>query len=182
MKKLLLQLIVLVIFTAASCACCLAVSSIESDEEWVYMPAFAKPSYMGIHGGTMPISLLVSGDGDALVTFVGRTGNDFLEALRNGHLPSIGNSTVYGMNARARTGNLVAGNSSVSMPVLPLSKDILSLLQTGHELEPFGLTDEKISIEGTVAKPQNFPHSRSLRLFSLPDYFQPRKNLHIKAK
>ena len=48
------------------------------------MPAGARPTYMGIHGGTMPVSLLVYGDGSSLVTFVGRTGNDFLEMLLTG--------------------------------------------------------------------------------------------------
>ena len=48
---------------------------------WVVMPAGARPAYFGIHGGTMPVSLLVYGDGSSLVTFVGRTGNDFTPGL-----------------------------------------------------------------------------------------------------
>lgn len=55
--------------------------------EWVRMPAGAKAAYMGIHGGTMPVSLLVAADGSSLLAFAGRTGNDFLDALRMGGWP-----------------------------------------------------------------------------------------------
>ena len=62
---------------------------------WVVMPAGARPAYFGIHGGTMPVSLLVYGDGSSLVTFVGRTGNDFIDVLRRAEIsmPSLLNAT-----------------------------------------------------------------------------------------
>ena len=73
----------------------------ESGESWVTMPAGARPTYMGIHGGTMPVSLLVSSDGTSLLTFVGRTGNDFLEVLHHGDIrfPSLLGSTTRNATA-----------------------------------------------------------------------------------
>lgn len=144
-----------------------------SPEDWTFMPAGAKPSYMGIHGGTMPVSLLVSDDGESLLTFVGRTGNDFLEALRNVHLPlpSFGNSTGFGMPHLNSSASLFAGNATATLPVFSVSGDAIAHLN----LEPFGLSHEPLSIEGSVAKPDSFPHARVLRPFFLRDYFQPRK-------
>lgn len=48
---------------------------------WVNMPAGARVTYIGIHGGTVPVSLLTDKDGTSMVTFVGQTGNDFLRIL-----------------------------------------------------------------------------------------------------
>lgn len=45
------------------------------------MPAGARVTYIGIHGGTVPVSLLTDKDGTSMVTFVGQTGNDFLRIL-----------------------------------------------------------------------------------------------------
>lgn len=54
---------------------------------WGEMPAGAKTAYIGIHGGTVPVSLLSSGDGSPMIAMVGLTGNDFLNFLRtNGRL------------------------------------------------------------------------------------------------
>ena len=57
---------------------------------WTAMPAGARSTYLGIHGGTVPVSLLVSRDGMSLVSFVGQTGNDFLELLRRGYRVYVG--------------------------------------------------------------------------------------------
>lgn len=146
-------------------------------EDWTFMPAGAKPSYMGIHGGTMPVSLLISDDGASLLTFVGRTGNDFMEALRDVHiaLPSFANATRLGLPGPGARTNLFAGNSTATMPVFAISGDALARLLPSHDLQPFGLSEVPLSIEGSVAKPESFPHARALRLFSMPDYFQPRR-------
>lgn len=54
---------------------------------WGEMPAGAKTAYIGIHGGTVPVSLLSAGDGSPMIAMVGLTGNDFLNFLRtNGRL------------------------------------------------------------------------------------------------
>lgn len=147
----------------------------QAAEDWVFMPAGAKSSYMGIHGGTMPVSLLVSDDGESLLTFVGSTGNDFLEALRGLRLrlPSFGNATVASPSLAGVQTGLFAGNATSTLPVFAISGD--SLVNLGQELEPFGLSREPISIEGNVVKPDSFPHARTLRPFFLPDYFQPRR-------
>lgn len=138
------------------------------------MPAGAKQSYMGIHGGTMPVSLLVSDDGESLLTFVGRTGNDFMEALRNVHLPlpSFGNATGFGLPRFSTQTGLFAGNATATLPVFAISRDALAHL----DLEPFGLSEEPLIIEGNVVKPDKFPHARAFRIFSLPEYFQPRRS------
>ena len=61
----------------------------EKKEEvvWGEMPAGAKTTYIGIHGGTVPVSLLTAGDGSPMIALVGLTGSDFLNFLRtNGRL------------------------------------------------------------------------------------------------
>lgn len=143
-------------------------------EQWTVMPAGAKPSYMGIHGGTMPVSLLVSDDGSSLFTFVGRTGNDFMEVLKKAHmpLPTFGNAT-WSYGAAGRGGQLFAGNATASLPVIAISGDALAGLE--RHLQPFGLSEERLSIEGEVVKPESFPHAKSFRTFFLPDYFRSGK-------
>lgn len=50
---------------------------------WGEMPAGAKTTYIGIHGGTVPVSLLTAGDGSPMIALVGLTGSDFLHFLRS---------------------------------------------------------------------------------------------------
>jgi hypothetical protein len=50
--------------------------------QWTHMPAGARATYIGIHGGTVPVSLLTSRDGTHMVALVGQTGNDFLRTLK----------------------------------------------------------------------------------------------------
>lgn len=154
-----------------------AIARAEEDEAWAYMPAGARPSYMGIHGGTMPVSLLVSRDGSSLFTFVGRTGNDFIEALRGAQmpLPSIGNSTSFSLaRSRPKTG-LFAGNATASMPVIALPGETVAQIGLAQHLLPFGLSAEPISIEGQTLKPDVSPLARPYRLLFMPDYLRPRR-------
>lgn len=146
------------------------------DDGWVVMPAGGRPAYMGIHGGTMPVSLLVAGDGASLFTFVGRTGNDFLEALRSTDmpLPSLLNATVA--RSRAVTGGaaLFAGNATSSLPVIPLTgESFAALAEQPGKLTPFGLSDEPLSIEGRAARPKALSPAKTYRLFVLPQYLEP---------
>lgn len=148
-----------------------------NDNAWVEMPAGAKPSYMGIHGGTMPVSLLVSDDGSSLLGFVGRTGNDFLEVLRNAYspFPSFANATREKFNnlLMSSSNKLFAGNATASMPVISLAQgpglnpDWISYFQ------PFGLSEEPLDIEGNVSRPEIVPLPRKYRIFFLPDKFFP---------
>ena len=149
----------------------------DADDGWVVMPAGGRPAYMGIHGGTMPVSLLVAGDGASLFTFVGRTGNDFLEALRatDMPLPSLLNATVA--RSRAVTGGaaLFAGNATSSLPVIPLTgESFAALAEQPGKLTPFGLSDEPLSIEGRAARPKTLSPAKTYRLFVLPQYLEPR--------
>lgn len=54
------------------------------DVVWGEMPAGARPVYIGIHGGTVPVSLLTAGDGSPMIAQVGLTGTDFLHFMRHG--------------------------------------------------------------------------------------------------
>ena len=70
-----------------------------SGTQWVYMPAGARSTYIGIHGGTVPVSLLASRDGTHMVALVGETGNDFLRTLKvdpgtTGALPHAPSETL----------------------------------------------------------------------------------------
>lgn len=152
----------------------------KEDSQWVEMPAGAKPSYMGIHGGTMPVSLLVSDDGSSLLSFVGRTGNDFLEVLRKAYLPfpSFANATRAKINSLINTsegGKIYAGNATASMPVLPLSASPVISPDWISHFQPFGLSDEPLSIEGNVSRPEIVPLPKKYRIFFLPDRFFPTK-------
>lgn len=140
---------------------------------WVEMPAGAKPSYMGIHGGTMPVSLLVSSDGSSLLSYVGQTGNDFLEVLRKAYLPfpSFANATREKFNNKANSRQIFAGNSTASMPVFSFpASPVISPDWISH-FQPFGLSDEPLSIEGSVSRPEIIPLPKKYRTFFLPDRF-----------
>ena len=50
---------------------------------WEEMPVGARTAYIGIHGGTVPVSLLTAGDGSPMIAVVGLTGNDFLNFIRS---------------------------------------------------------------------------------------------------
>lgn len=153
---------------------------------WVVMPAGARPAYFGIHGGTMPVSLLVYGDGSSLVTFVGRTGNDFIDVLRRAEvsMPSLLNATAQqsasdkniSPSANATT-VLMAGSSSSSLPVFNVSGEGLSQMGVPPgQLQPFGLSDKALSIEGEVTAPQRLSTVKQYRLLFQPQYLQPRRN------
>ena len=82
-------------FFAWSCAClalcavswqpaCAETGTSPSAPQWVHMPAGSRAAYIGIHGGTVPVSLLTSRDGTHMVALVGQTGNDFLRTLKVG--------------------------------------------------------------------------------------------------
>ena len=146
----------------------------EAPTPWVSMPAGARPAFMGIHGGTMPVSLMVSDDGSSLLTFVGRTGNDFLEILRKSDLPvpSLLNATARGM-ADSKAGRaLFTGSGTDSMPVLVLGNPFAA--PAVNALQPFGLSDKPLSIEGEVLRPLRLSPEKRFRLYFEPQHLQPR--------
>ena len=157
------------------------------DKDWVIMPAGAKQAYIGIHGGTVPVSLLTTIEGTSLVSFVGRTGNDFLELLHREDLrmPSLLNGTVpqdSGATAHRnldlasfRVRHLMAGNATNSLPVIYLNGDSLAKLSSNLDaLKPFGLSDEPLSIEGEIARPDPLLLAPRYHILVDPKYLQPR--------
>lgn len=149
----------------------------DQGDDWVYMPAGARPTYFGIHGGTMPVSLLVSDDGEALVSFVGLTGNDFLNILyrMDRRVPSLFNGTspesrrhFLGRSAPAVPSGLTAGGGDGSLPVFH------SLGDRSSHLLPFGFSETPLPIEGHVMLPSHASPVKSFRLFIDPKYLQPR--------
>ncbi|MBQ7607018.1 MAG: hypothetical protein IJU76_03485 [Desulfovibrionaceae bacterium] len=161
------------------CLCIACPTMVLADDPWVHMPAGARPTYMGIHGGTMPVSLLVSDDGTSLLSFVGRTGNDFIEVLHRTEIqmPSILKETAR--NATRTTeprAVLAAGRDGASMPVLVLS-DAGYLHKTlgAEQLLPFGFSAKPLSIEGSVRFPDVLPkRKKHYRLFFQPNHLTPR--------
>lgn len=143
-----------------------AITAISNNDDWVNMPAGAKPAYVGIHGGTMPISLLVSDDGSSLLSFAGRTGNDFLQTLRKTSFlfPSFGNSTLP--HASFVKTDLFAGNATASLPVF-------AAVNTSEEewlknLSPFGFSPTPLAIEGKPDFPERPSRGRKYRHLYLP--------------
>lgn len=64
-----------------------------NDDGWIDMPGGSRPAYIGIHGGTVPVSLLATRGGSTLVAMVGETGSDFLYVLRGGRNQSAANGS-----------------------------------------------------------------------------------------
>lgn len=146
-------------------------------DDWVYMPAGARPTYFGIHGGTMPVSLLVSDDGAALVSFVGLTGNDFLNILyrMDRRVPSLFNGTapesrrhILDRKPSIVPSGLMAGGGGDSLPVFHAQGERSSYLL------PFGFSETPLPIEGHVMLPSHTSPAKSFRLFIDPRYLQPR--------
>ncbi|MBQ3059779.1 MAG: hypothetical protein IJD16_05645 [Desulfovibrio sp.] len=146
-----------------------------ADAPWVTIPAGARPAYMGIHGGTMPVSLMVSEDGESLLTFVGRTGNDFLNVLRSADLPvpSLFNATAPEPGPALPRASLSAGGEAGRMPVIDLGVVLSPPPLQG--LLPFGLSEKPLAIEGPVLRPQHLSPTRRFRLYFEPHYLQPRR-------
>ncbi|MDR2669108.1 MAG: hypothetical protein LBC14_04030 [Desulfovibrio sp.] len=121
----------------------------DADDGWVRMEQGSRPAYVGIHGGTAPLSLLRTPDGD-IFALTGNTGNDFSRILRN---DIARNATKLSADAAAAT---------------------FSPLQD-ENLRPFGLSnppgfgDEAgtpLALENYPAEPDPLPAIKPLRLRS----------------
>lgn len=185
MKKISIYMLCLLALLCPRLCAAGPVDGAEARDGWVTMPAGARAAYMGIHGGTMPVSLLVSDDGSSLLTFVGRTGNDFLEVLRRTdvRMPSLLNATAARNGAGSRPSDggtvLMAGSAASSMPVIYLTGEgFARAAPSPGQLQPFGLSDKPLSIEGQVAKPTHLSPVKRYRLFFQPQYLQPRRSLN----
>ena len=104
-----------------------------------------------------------------------QTGNDFLELLRRAdvRLPSLLGSILGSSHGGSM---LLAGRAQRSMPVLYVLGDRLAAMPHGLQgLQPFGLSDKPLSIEGNISlPPRRNPAARSYRLHIDPRYLDPR--------
>lgn len=138
-----------------------------SGEGWVEMPAGARPAYIGIHGGTVPVSLLTARDGRSMITFVGRTGNDFLRILHKTDIlrPEISDLSDLadmpgppdledrrmpppGSNATVLMADTAIGN----VPVFYCTGKGFARLGAQDWL-PFGLSEKPLQLEGQAGRP-----------------------------
>ena len=143
---------------------------------WGEMPAGARTTYIGIHGGTVPVSLLTAGDGSPMIALVGLTGSDFLHFLRSkgkmaeeppaetpatpaasGPLPPAPSSTEDlpatppPVPSESNATLLLAGSPSGDIPVIYATGrafERMSLVPANWA--PFGLTEKALSVEGEV--------------------------------
>lgn len=137
----------------------------EKEVEWGYMPAGARSTYIGIHGGTIPVSLLTAGDGSPMIAQVGLTGSDFLNFLRSSGKPFVSQEPEINNNLFDKNQNfpiptadvtiLKTGNETEDVPVLYATGNSFEQLSLVPEnWAPFGLTEQPLAIEGQIAKPK----------------------------
>ncbi|OUO55337.1 hypothetical protein B5F76_01670 [Desulfovibrio sp. An276] len=151
---------------------------------WISMPAGARSAYLGIHGGTVPVSLLATSTGNSLISFVGQTGNDFLALLRKAELrlPSFFNNSTQTrvsdlLSNAEHLGalQLSAGSSQSSLPVISLSYDsVFSLAAKPEMVQPFGFSENPLRIEGHVSLPDQQVQQPRYHLLVEPEHLNPR--------
>jgi len=147
------------------------------------MPAGARATYIGIHGGTVPVSLLTSRDGTHMVALVGQTGNDFLRTLKvdpgtTGALPPMPSATLSSPDDAEDTGVAylpLHASAAPAQPSFRLSANATLLMAdtavgampviyaTGHSFASlnqlytdsllFGISENSPLLEGTVKAP-----------------------------
>lgn len=163
------------ILAGAATAWCAAEQPSAAPDGWAVMPAGARSAFLGLHGGTMPVSLLVYKDGAALVAFVGRTGNDFMALMQAAPpVPSFFSARERQAPPSATaTAMVMAGSAADSLPVLNL--DGGRLAHVSGQLQPFGLSATPLPIEGEVAKPLRLIPIGGGRLLFTPAHLQPRR-------
>ena len=152
--------------------------------QWQYMPAGARAAYIGIHGGTVPVSLLTSRDGTHMVALVGQTGNDFLRILKvdpdttetlstlaSGALPApdgaedtdlehpnrqVGaGSELPSLRLGANATLLMAGTAIGAMPVIyATGHSFASLSRQYTDSLLFGISEHSPLLEGSVKAPR----------------------------
>lgn len=151
-----------------------------STQGWVSMPSGARTAFFGIHGGTVPVSLLVTSTGTSLVSFVGETGNDFLALLRKAEMrfPSFffssrdNDQALSGQKADIRA--ILCRNTEFCLPVISLSDDsVFKMTATPGLLQPFGFSDSTKNIEGDVSMPSSDQGRLRYHILVDPDYLVP---------
>ncbi len=152
---------------------------------WGEMPAGARSVYIGIHGGTVPVSLLTAGDGSPMIAQVGLTGTDFLHFMRRGTASpdDMALIPVADPNSRANSGSeseqtdppvpRLTQNKATLLLAGRCQRDVPVIYATGRNFErlslvpanwaPFGLTETPLSLEGEVRiinQPKKLPRYR----------------------
>ena len=108
---------------------------------WGEMPAGAKTTYIGIHGGTVPVSLLTAGDGSPMIALVGLTGSAFLNFLRtHGRLQEeplfADNTGIYAPGAHPSDITDSAAQPTAAEPTTPQPAGNATQPITGNATQP----------------------------------------------
>ena len=105
---------------------------IKARRGWVNIEPGSRPAYVGIHGGTAPITLLHSHKG-SLLGYTGNTGNDFIQLLQGKESPAVAQPPANSKEA-------------LELPLPPADITDFSLYRTNSPftsdpgLQPFGLS------------------------------------------
>lgn len=107
---------------------------IKARRGWINLEPGAKPAYVGIQGGTAPITLLRSSEG-SLLGYTGNTGNDFIQLLQGKEPPSVSLPPSHSKEAL-----------EFSLPPPPDIEDLSlnreNALPVGNaSMQPFGLSN-----------------------------------------
>jgi hypothetical protein len=110
-----------------------AVQANATGEGWVSLEPGSRPAYVGIQGGTAPVTLFRSPEGK-LFTYTGNTGSDFMHILRgNGSLAPAAPSTDTGER-------LAAGPAPADIGQAGETSAAARTDGPEPTLQPFGLT------------------------------------------
>lgn len=134
---------------------------------WAEMPAGARKAYIGIHGGTVPVSLLAAGDGTPMIAQVGLTGSDFLNFIRSRGKSEAWSAADFMDGAETMAGHVVqpplTGQNATLLLTGTSVGDVPVIYATGQSFEkmaivpsnwaPFGLTKTPLSLEGALKLP-----------------------------
>jgi hypothetical protein len=119
-------------------------------EGWVSLEPGSRPAYVGIQGGTAPVTLFRSPEGE-LFTYTGNTGSDFMHILR-------GNGSLASVAPLAGNGERLAAVPAPGAVGSGLSgEQALDAVTTGpaEALQPFGLsTPEGVIVDGRADEPE----------------------------
>lgn len=130
--------------------------------EWITMPAGARSAYIGINGGTVPVSLLTSRDGSTMITLVGKTGNDFLQTLGR----AASGSFLHNRDLPSAQGAILlqAHTAAGTVPVIYVAGSDFSRMDLSEEeWLPYGLSATALRMEGRPAKPLRVSKARKYR-------------------
>ncbi|MDR2077014.1 MAG: hypothetical protein LBP61_08840 [Desulfovibrio sp.] len=105
------------------------------EDGWITIEPGSRPAYVGIHGGTAPISLLRASNG-LLFAFTGQTGNDFLHILRGNATHAPGASPAMNDRSRITTPALAASPPETAAPGAAPSAPERNEAETREETAP----------------------------------------------